>query len=208
MKKLLVVLSTLLVAVSALAQTPPPPTNSPQFTLNFNALNGPLGTTGADIGATYAVTANYLLRADNLIFPAVNGQYFGAGLQSALPTCSWLANTNLNCEKFQLYGTGSFGESRIAIGSNPATNHAAGMFGAGANYDPTGTGKFTMNIFDFHVARFPGMSNGLVYIASVGINLGWGTNSGAVSQNATRRAKRLRREQKRLQKLQDAARGE
>jgi hypothetical protein len=196
-------LAITLLSLSAFAQTPaPPPTNSPQFTLNFNALNGPLGSTGVDIGATYAVTSNYLLRADNLIFPAVNGQYFGAGIQAALPTCSWLANTNLNCEKFQLYGTGSAGESRITIGSNPATNRFAGMFGTGANYDPTGTGKFTVNLIDFHVAWLPGMASGPVYIASVGFNLGWGTNQAAVTQNA---ARRLAREKKKLAKLQRAA---
>lgn len=181
--------------ISAHAQAP---TNSPQFTLNFNVLNGPLGSVGTDIAGTYAVTANALLRSDNLIFPAVNGSYFGGGIQYALPTCGLLAKTNLNCEKFQFYGTGSVGETRITVGSNPALDHIGAMVGGGANYDPTGTGKFVLNLFDVHVARFPGMASGAIAIASVGFNLGWGTNQG----NATaKRLKRLKKEREKAKKL-------
>src|ERR1700692_4581548 len=127
MKKLLAVI--LLASIGAIAQispTPPPPTNSPQFTLNFNALNGPASSVGVDFGATYAVTANYWLRADNLIFPAVHGEYFGVGVQGVIPkVCDLLVATNINCEKFQPYWTASGGVDRIVIGSAPAVDHGA-----------------------------------------------------------------------------------
>lgn len=199
----LLIICSLFIAGAVFAQNQP--TNSPQFTLNFSVLNGPLGTAGADIGATYGVTANALLRADNLLFPAVNGQYFGGGLQYALPTCGLLAKTTLNCEKLQVYATGSGGVSRITIGTEPGVNHLGGMVGGGANYDPTGTGKFTVNLIDFHLARLPGMAPGVTAIASVGVNLGWGTNQSAVAQNVAKRQARLKKERLRMLKLQKAA---
>lgn len=211
MKSLLATLFVVLLIVSgaAFAQTPaPPPTNSPQFTLNFNALNGPGSSAGVDFGATYGVTANYWLRADNLIFPAVNGEYFGVGVEGVIPkVCDLLASTNLNCEKFQPYWTASGGVTRIVVGSAPAVDHGAGMGGFGANYDPTGTGKFTVNLIDFHIARLTGMQSGATFMLSTGISLGWGTNQAAVAANATRRVKRLEKERKRMKKLQEAAKG-
>ena len=208
MKTLLAIALFVTLAIAAVAQTPNPPTNTPQFTLNFNALNGPASSAGVDFGATYGVTANYWLRADNLIFPAANGEYFGVGVQGVIPkVCDLLANTNLNCEKFQPYWTASGGVARIVIGSNPAVDHGAGMGGFGTNYDPTGTGKFTLNLIDFHIARLTGMQTGLTYMLSSGISLGWGTNSAAMTQNAAKRAKRMAKERKRMQKLQEAAKG-
>lgn len=204
MKTALAVIVLMFACVLAVCQAP---TNSPQFTLNFNALNGPAGSAGTDIGATYAVTSSYLLRADNLIFPAVNGQYYGGGLQYALPTCGLLSATNLNCERFQMYATGSGGVSRITIGELPGVNHAAAMFGFGANYDPTGKGKFTMNLIDFHLARLPGLASGVTAIASVGFNLGWGTNQMAAVRMAKAHARMMQKEQKRMLKLQKAAQG-
>jgi len=200
MKTLAVALVTLLLAVAALGQA----TNSPSFSLNFNVLSGP-GGVGTDIAGTYAVSANFLVRQDTLIFPGVAGNFFGAGLQYSLPqVCGLLANTNLNCEKFQPYVTGSAGVTRVPD-DGVFVNHIGVMGGFGANYDPTGTGKFSVNLIDFHLARLPGMTSGLTPIVSLGVSLGWGTNGAAMAQNEVRRQKRLAKERKRMEKLQKAA---
>src|ERR1700687_535453 len=137
MKMLLTTVLVAILGMASVAQTPAPPTNSPQFTLNFNVLNGPLASAGVDFGATYGVTANYWLRADNLIFPAANGEYFGVGVQRTIPkVCDLLVNTNLNCEKFQPYFGASGGITRVTIGTAPSVQHGAGMFDVGTNYDP------------------------------------------------------------------------
>jgi hypothetical protein len=207
MKSLIkIVIACLLVCACCFAQTQNPPTNSPQFTLNFNVLNGPLGGAGVDFGATYAVTANYWLRATNLIFPSANGEYFGVGVQRTIPgVCTWLANTNLNCEKFQPYFAGSGGVTRITVGSNPAVEHGAGIFSVGSNYDPTGTGKFTVGLFELSAAHLSGIQSGVTWMISSGLQLGWGTNQAAVAQNEAKREKRLEKERKKLQKLQKSA---
>jgi hypothetical protein len=193
--------SLLLFASLAMAQT-----NTPSFQLSFNALNGPLKSAGVDIGATYGVTANYWLRSDNLLFPAVNGEYFGVGVQGVIPkACDLLAKTNLNCEKFQPYWTASGGITRVTVGSLPAVDHGAGMGGFGTNYDPTGTGRFTVNLIDFHIAHLTGLQSGLTYMLSTGIQLGWGTNKAAQVANQERRLKRVQKERRQMERLQKAA---
>lgn len=196
-------LLTLCLAATGFAQTPNPPTNTPQFTLNFNALNGP-GGVGTDIAATYAASANVLLREDTLIFPGVSGNYFGAGAQyNVQQLCNLLVNTNLNCEKLNFYVTGSAGVARIPVGTE-YDNHAAGMFGAGANYDPSGTGQFQL-VADFHLARLPGMETGWTPMVALGPVFGFGSNAAAAPQNELKRQKRLARDRARMLKLQKAA---
>ena len=199
---LLACLSTWL-AIPVAAQTPPSPTNVPSFQLSFNVLNGPAGTVGMDAGATYGLTANNLLRADTFIFPGTNGNYFGAGDQYAPQfVCSLLEKTNLTCDKLQVYGNFSAGIDRVNV-AGTGYNHAAGCGGAGANYDPSGTGKFSVNLVDFHLCRLPGLEQGWTAITAVGINvLGLGSNSQSME---VKRLRVLARERKKMLKLQKAA---
>lgn len=199
--------SIIIVLIASLGFAQAPATTTPQFQLGFNVLNGPQSSAGVDIGATYGVTANYWLRSDNLIFPAVNGEYFGVGVQGVVPkVCEFLVNTNINCEKFQPYWSASGGITRITVGAAPAVDHGAGMGCAGSNYDPTGTGKFSVNLFQLCGARLTAMQSGITWMVASGLSLGWGNNQAAAAQNEAKRVKRLAKEHKRMLKLQEAAR--
>jgi len=192
------IISVLVLSAALAAQTNP---NVQSFSFNANILNGPNAGVGTDVGATFGVTQNFLLRQDNLIFPNVAAQFFGGGLEYNLPTCTILLNTNLNCKNFQFYVSGSLGDSHVPSGA-PHTNYFSGMAGGGINYDPTGSGKFSINLLDFHEARLPGMSTGWTAIAAVGVKLGWGTNQ-AATQAKIRAVQR--QNAKRLKKAQEKA---
>jgi hypothetical protein len=210
MKKSLAVSFALMLAAAlsyeCLAQTPPPAANTPQFQFNVSVMKGPASSAGVDLGATYGVTANYWLESDNLLFPAVNGGYYGVGVQGTIPkVCELLASTNLNCMKFRPYFVASGGMTRVTVGSLPAVDHAAAMACVGSDYDPTGSGKFTVGLFRICPARLPGLQGGVTMLISSSINLGWGTNAQAAEQNELRRQKMLAKERRHAAKLQRAA---
>lgn len=190
---LLVLLSTL-----ALGQA------VPSGQLSFTALNGPFGSAGVDIYGTYGVSTYGSLREDNFLFPAANGSFYGGSYQYSLDkyVCPLVINTNINCNKFSVYINGGAGVGRTTIGSN-ATNHLGGGFGAGLLYDPTGTGKYSITAVDFHEERLAfDTVSGWTSIASVGINLGFGTNALATAA----KVERVRKQQaKKLKKMQKAA---
>ena len=161
---------------------------------------------GVDLGAAYGITANYWLESDNLVFPAVNGGYYGVGVQGNIPkVCEFLASTNLNCMKFRPYFVASGGITRVTVGSAPSVDHGAAMACIGSDYDPTGSGKFTVGLFRFCPARLPGLQGGVAKLFSSSINLGWGSNAAAAELNEAKRQKMLLKERKRMEKLQLAA---
>ena len=176
MRKALPLFLIVALAISVFAQTPPnPSTESPTFTLNASVLGGGQNLGAAtDIGATFAVTKNWLLRSDNIIAPAVNTQGFFGGVQYNLPQLQkLLANTNLSNKNFQFYATAAMGAARTQIGaSGTPVNHFAALAGGGVNYDPTGTGKFSLNLAEVRWAKMPGWSNSTVIVSS-GLQLGW-----------------------------------
>ncbi|MCU1304926.1 MAG: hypothetical protein JWQ87_5210 [Candidatus Sulfotelmatobacter sp.] len=133
------------------AATPNPSTTAPTFTLNASILSLPANSqtsAATDIGATFAVTDKLLLRSDNILAPSVNlSAYFG-GIQYALPTAKILTKTNLDPAHFQFYLTGSAGQARVTVGSDPTRTHFAALVGGGVNYDPAGTGKFSINLLE------------------------------------------------------------
>ena len=163
------------VAPAAVATTPNPSTNLPTFTLNASVVTLPAGnqvSAATDIGGTFAVTDKLSLRSDNILAPAVNlGAYFG-GIQYALPTAKLLAKTNLDPAHFQFYATASAGQARIQVGSSDPVAHFAALAGGGANYDPSGTGKFSVNLFEVRWAKLPGLSNSTVIVSS-GLKIGF-----------------------------------
>jgi hypothetical protein len=179
MKSIALALFCLFAAV-AVAQTatpapsPNPSTNQPTFTLSAKILSLPAGTVtsaATDIGGTFAVTPNFLLRSDNILAPAVNLDGYFGGIQYALPAGKILTKTNFDPAHFQFYLTASAGQARVTVGPNLNT-HFAALAGGGANYDPTGTGKFSINLFEARWAKIPGLSNSTVVVSS-GLNLGW-----------------------------------
>jgi hypothetical protein len=154
---------------------PNPSTESPTFTINASVLGGGQNLGAAtDIGASFAVTKNWYLRSDNIIAPSVNTQGFFGGVQYNLPQlANLLKNTNLNATHFQFYATAALGAARTQIGAtgNPV-NHFAALAGGGVNYDPTGSGKFSLNLGEVRWAKMPGWSNSTVIVSS-GLQLGW-----------------------------------
>jgi hypothetical protein len=171
-----VVRIALLVFVSSLglwAQNPA--TDLPKFQLSAKVMSLPGGgvtSVATDIGATFAVTNNWLLRSDNILAPAVNLQGFFGGIQGPIPYAGkYLAKTNLDPKHFQPYITASLGAAHIVKASADSQQFAV-LAGGGANYDPSGSGKFTINLFEARWAKLPGFANSTVIVSS-GINLGW-----------------------------------
>ena len=197
-----IVVCTFLLAIACFGQV------VPSGQLSFNALNGPFGSAGVDIYGTYGVTTYGLLREDNFLFPGVNGSFYGAGPEYSLDkyVCPLVIDTNLNCNKFSVYVNAELGVGRTTLGST-STNHVGGGFGFGIPYDPTGTGRYTINLIDFHEMKLnftnPDFSaRGWTTIASVGVSLGFGNN--ALASEA--KLERVRAQQaKRLKKFQAKA---
>ncbi len=83
-----------------------------------------------------------------------------------MPTESLLAKTKLNPSAFQLYVTGSVGVDDVSEANGPTKQHIAVLAGGGLNYDPTGTGKFSVNLVEVRYARLPGVENNTAIVAS------------------------------------------
>lgn len=161
-------------AVAAFAQNGA--TTQPTFSLSASVLSLPSSqetSAATDIGATFAVTKNYLLRSDNIIAPAVSTQAFFGGIQGPIPYVSskLATKTNFDPQHFQFYWTASAGVSHITVNGQDQ-QHFAALAGGGLNYDPTGSGKFSLNLAEVRWAKLPGLSNSTVVVAS-GLKLGW-----------------------------------
>jgi hypothetical protein len=157
-----------LVSVAAVAQSSSP-SNQTSFSLSAQAmsLSAKTGAIPAtDIGGTFKVTSNLSLRSDNLIAANTTG-YFG-GMQYFLPSAKFLAKTNFDPAAFQFYVTASGGEVRTT-----GFQHPGFLAGGGINYDPTGSGHFTVNLIEVRAARLPYVSAGVVPLVSAGIKLGF-----------------------------------
>lgn len=147
-------LLSIFLALPLFAQTPPQPsTTLPNFTLNISALGGSFGggsNPGTDIGANFAanlvipkIPAGWQFRSDNFIIPANSTQGYFGGMQGPVPYVA----KYFNQKSFQPYIVGSVGVWRQSVGSDTAQSvgYAAG---GGLNFDPTGTGKFSINLFE------------------------------------------------------------
>lgn len=165
-------LCSLLVAVSfsigAFAQESSP-SNQTQFSLQASAvsLSAKGGATPAtDIGGTFKVTPNFSLREDSLI--AADSQGHFGGFQYFLPSTKLLTKTSFDPAAFQFYITASGGEVLTA-----GLKHPGFLAGGGINYDPTGSGHFTVNLVEIRAARLPYVAAGVVPLISGGIKLGF-----------------------------------
>ena len=157
-----------LCSVAAFGQSSSP-SNQTQFSLSAQAvsLSAKGGAVPAtDIGGTFKVTSNFSLRQDSLIAAQSQG-YFG-GAQYFLPSAKFLAKTNFDPAAFQFYVTASGGEVFTA-----GLKHPGFLAGGGINYDPTGSGHFSVNLIEIRAARLPYVANGVVPLISGGIKLGF-----------------------------------
>lgn len=207
---LFIVISTAL----ALAQAPPA-TNAPQFTVNINFLGGtPYGVNSAlDNAVTDQFTTNHQLRGDIITMPGVGYTGFFGGDQYALCAVkgleSLLSTTSLNCGKFSPYVNAAIGLGHISSGSTTTSQGFAGLGRVGANYDPTGSGHFTLNLFEVGYGHFgpgiPGQSNN-GWFAQTGFNFGLGTSTASTQAKVARmrraEAKKMAKLRKKLEKEQ------
>jgi hypothetical protein len=171
MKKL--VLAILLVPLGLWAQDQNP-TSAPRFTLDSKAIGlsgGGTSVPATDVGATFALTDHLAIRSDNILIadngnsgPSGPAQIFLAGVQYYVPAAWLVKHTKIDPKKFQLYVVGQLGVSRSSL-----VQELAGSAGGGANYDPTGSGKFIINLFEVRwIAKAPvgdttQVSNAIMY---------------------------------------------
>lgn len=163
-------------SVAAFAQDPNPATSLPTFSISASVLSLPSAqeaSAATDIGATFAVTDHWLLRSDNILAPAVSTQAYFGGVQGPIPYLNTLlaAKTHFDAAHFQPYLTASAGISHITVGGVDS-QHFAALAGGGLNYDPTGKGKFSINLAEVRWAKLPGLSNSTVVVAS-GLKIGF-----------------------------------
>lgn len=185
--------------------------NAPSFTFMSNFLGSPVSgaTSGLDVGAAYQFTTYSRLRADVWSIPAAGSESFLFGTDIDMWfACKALDETALPCNKLNPYFGGAGGFGRVSVNNNQTVDKPAAMLRLGANFDPTGSGHFSLNVFEVDCGTFPVLSSTLsvknVFKCgyTTGINFGLGT-----SQTAS--AKKLEHmrihEAKKLKKLQKAA---
>lgn len=171
------VILLLLAATASFAQDPAPqPTPTTTFHLQASALSlsGNKQTVpGTVIGGTLAITDNISIREDNILVPAGDLQAYTGGLQYALPFLSKkvTSSTVMDGNSFQFYVTGSLGVVHVAKNGGDAQHYAI-LAGGGLNFDPTHTGKFSVNLFELRYAKLPGYVNNTAIVSS-GLRLGF-----------------------------------
>lgn len=169
MKRIVVVLGLLLLAATVASAQTDGPTNAGKFSITANAVALPGGgqtVAATDVGGTFAVTNHLSFRSDNLLAPANDLQGYFGGVQYFLPTAKLLKKTTLNAKSFQFYLTGSVGVERIVPATGPNKQHIGVLAGGGANFDPTGSGKFSLNLFEVRYARLPGIAQNTAIVSS------------------------------------------
>ena len=202
-------LALILFCLPAFAQTPPPPTNTAQFTANFNFLGvAPYGQSQAlSLAGTSQFTTNSLLRMDVITMPSIGYTGYFVGPQYNLCGVKAIENllspTSFNCGKFEPYVNGGAGIGRLQQNSDPTTHGAAFIFRTGVNLTMTNTVGF--NLYEVGCGDFgpkiPGQSH-VGCFGQTGINFYLGSNQVAT---AAKRARANRSNVKRLAKLNKIA---
>jgi len=147
------------------------------------------GTTNpaTDLYGQYHLTNNIVLRTDSLLAPGNNFQGYYGGVGWAGSPDALFTKTNLPKNTFQVYGFGDVGVARNVPASGPTLQKFSFWLHGGLNYDPLGSGKFTVNVVDVGWINAPGFSspnsagtlvsspNG--WTVSIGIKLGFGSSN-------------------------------
>lgn len=154
MKHLLRLLPLILLASPLFGQ------DTPQF-FSFTSqatvlrLNGQ-STPGTFMFGAVALTPTIGIGPESFLAPGINSQYYGGAVHKSLSFEKAISKTQLPKKSFQAYAHASFGIDRNVPATGNATQHYAGFLRGGLNYDPTGSGKFTVNLFDAGAAYLPG----------------------------------------------------
>jgi len=178
MKKLLLFALFLQTSGTAFAQNPPAPApvDVTMFSIASQAVAVRIGgqsVPGTDLIGSYAVTKRISVRSDNLLAPGNNLQLYGAGFDWKPPLSGLISKTTLPKNTFEPYLTGTIGIVRNVPAAGPVKQHYAALLGGGVNYDPTGSGRFTVNLIEVRAADLPGFGkHPWGATISVGIKLG------------------------------------
>lgn len=184
MKKTILVLALTAAFATALpvvAQAPAPeaPSFTPTATFSLSAqavaLPGGKNTVAATLlGGTFQITDHFALRQTNLLAQAGDMTGYYGGFEYALPSLSKRLNavSQFDASHLQFYVTGSAGVDRASINGADIKQHYSFLGGGGARYDPTGSGHFTMQLFEIQYLKAPGYANSTA-IVSTGLKLGF-----------------------------------
>lgn len=209
MKSLLAIALLFAFSLSLSGQALP---NAPSFTMSFNFLGSPVAgsTSGLDVGAAYQFTTYSRLRSDVWSIPSAGTQafLFGADIDMWF-ACGLLGKTTLPCNRLLPYFGGAAGFGRVSLSNSLTATAPAGVLRVGANYDPTGTGHFTLNVAEvdcgaFPVANFANTGATTVFKCGYvsGIDFGLGTSQTA---SAKKMQRKKAAEARKAKKLQEAA---
>jgi len=179
----IILLASLFAASGLRAQTTTPPDVSTLFAVKTTVMNLHIAgqnNPGTDLSGSYLFMSHgktdFLAVTDSLLVPGNNFQGYYGGLGLAWQPDRLFSKTNLPKNSFQVYGALEGGIARNVPASGTSTSKPSFFTHAGLNYDPTHTGKFSINVVDGGFVYAPNLgypspaSNG--WTLSVGIKLG------------------------------------
>jgi hypothetical protein len=170
------ILAVLALTITSFAQDAAP--FAPSKTFNFSAqavaLPGNKATVAATVlGGTLQVTENFSLRQDSILGQAGNFTGYYGGFEYNLPSLSKKLNavSQFDANHLQFYLTASVGVDRVSSLSGDV-QHYSGLVGGGARYDPTGSGRFGLQLFELRYLKAPGFANNTA-VLSTGVKFGF-----------------------------------
>lgn len=169
--KLLIVAFALMFAVGVRAQSTAhvaSASNSLTIQGEVSAITGGNASSAiSDAVITYPVVSSFLLRNDTYTQPGLVADLPGAEFAfSQLPALQKLISKT-NFKDLQFYAAGSTGYAQLTDALGVTSKHVAYTFGGGANYDPTSSGHFTINLFDVRLANF-GQGKRILFTSGIG----------------------------------------
>jgi len=177
-----VLLLFLLVPVLAMAQTTTPPPAAapiPIFSVSTQAVAVRIGgetLPGTDIIGSFNVTKNVILQSDNILAPGNNLQAYLGGVRYNLDTVlnKYIAKTTIPTNTFLPYVHAALGIVRNVPATGAAQQHYSALAGAGFDYDPTSSGKFSFGprVEWFNAPGFGPHPNGVAISAQLTFVLG------------------------------------
>jgi hypothetical protein len=175
----------------SVAQTP---IVNPQYTVNLNFLTGGIYGQISAVDSVFGsqLTTNSAIEGDLLVAPGggvtdyeLGGNYNLCGIKSLE---NILAGTSLNCGKIEPFAAFVAGLGRVQQGSNPTLDAFAYTAKIGVNYDPTGSGQYTVAFVGGYGKFGPSITgqsnNGFVFYS--GLTFGGGSNAEATQAKILR----------------------
>jgi len=115
-----------------------------------------VSTPATDCYGPLALTPHLAMGPETLLAPGSNQQGYFGRVHYSFSFEKATAKTQLPKNSFQGYVTASFGVVRNVPSTGPDTQHVGGMVGGGIMYDPTGSGKFIVKLFEARAGLLPG----------------------------------------------------